>query len=116
MEKNNERILKKISIDYLFQELPQNNFEIFFFLVEIAPTELPFSEVLEQLEKSLNTNFSSIVRASEFMIEDIQHFFDSLSLPSICLLKETLSTLNYEFKLCITNDSLSLDATLKIHL
>jgi hypothetical protein len=114
IEKNNERILKKISIDYLFQELPQNNFEIFFFLVEIN-NQIIYSEVLIKLEKSLNTSLSSVAITSEFITKSMQDFFENLPFPNIFLLKETILALNGGLEIHISNNLLSLNASLKIH-
>lgn len=115
IEKNNERILKKISIDFFFKERLQNDFEIFFFLVE-TNNQTVYSEVLIKLEQSLNISRSSEAITSEFVIESTQDFFGDLSFLSICLLKETIIALNDDLEIHISNDLLSLDAVLRIHL
>lgn len=112
IEKNNERVLKKISIDYLFQELTQNDFEIFFFLVEIAPIELPFSEVLEELDFKLNSSASKNL-TDEFLIKKVNSIFQNIACNNLFLLKETVPVSSKTLNIIASNNLTSLDVTIE---
>lgn len=115
IKKNNERVLKKISIDYIFKELPQNGLDSFFFLVEMN-NELRSFKALQELEGWLNTNLVLNDMPAQLVAKSIAFFFEDLLLSNLFLHQETLSTLKNELNIHIANDFLSLSANFEIHL
>jgi hypothetical protein len=111
IEKNNERILKKTSIDFFLKERSQNDFEIFFFLVEVTPMELPFSEVLEQLHFMLNSSASKKL-TEELLVKKINSFFENIAYNNLFLLKEKMPILSKPLNIITSNSLTSLDATI----
>ncbi|WMX16975.1 MULTISPECIES: hypothetical protein [unclassified Aureispira] len=116
IEKNNERVLKKVCINYVFNELNKNNFESLFFLVEIANSE-DYTKALQEVEKILHTK-SEVSEKSTSMktIEKIQTSFNSFLCNNIFLWRKNSSSLDDTLELHIDNHLLFLKATLLIHL
>ncbi|MBL4648401.1 MAG: hypothetical protein JKY03_01625 [Aureispira sp.] len=112
IEKNNERILKKISIDFFFKERLQNDFEIFFFLVEISPIKLTFSEVLEQLHFILNSPASKNL-TEELLVKKINSFFKNITYNNLFLLKAKTPISSKPLNIITSNSLTSLDATIE---
>lgn len=114
IEKNNERVLKKIHIDYIFNELLTNSFDNFFFLVEMD-NEAAAIETLQVLETFLNTHLALEIITPKLVIKSIQDFFENLSLSNFFLWNKSMPVSSDDLEVHITTDLLSLDATLKIH-
>lgn len=115
IEKNNERVLKKISIDYFFSELPENSFESFFFLVEINFTELTDLEITQQF-KQIELILHSVLLQSlsdELLVHSIDTSLKRIGYSCIRLLKVIIPVSDRSLNITASNDFVSLEATIE---
>lgn len=115
IEKNNERVLKNVSIDYIFNELPKNSFESFFFLVETNSTELTdveISEQFEQIECRLHSSLSQYPN-DELLAHFILTSFERIGCSSLFLLKVIIPISDHSLNITASNDFVLLDAAIE---
>ncbi|MGH1338564.1 MAG: hypothetical protein ACRBFS_20790 [Aureispira sp.] len=115
IEKNNERVLKRLSIDFLFKELPQNGFESFFFLMETNSTTLTPSNIIQQL-KPIHSILPSLFPQGfkeAFFLQKMETLFKHIGYRSLFLLTINIPISNAPLDLIVSNDFVLLDATIE---
>jgi hypothetical protein len=116
IEKNNERVLKKIPIDYIFKEFPKNGVESLFFLIEMDNQLFTLSEISQQIDQvSLMLNLSSSKNLTDpLLVTTISSLFKQIDCSNLFLLKEKTLISVDPFSITTSNDLISLEATIKL--